>query len=118
MPTEWREITGYLSRHQLVDAEVSQLAYFLDIMKIIDVYVTHDRPDLTGRSADETAKLKQYFEGNPSDPRDFHHTTFAKWRQADLEQVGSLHGLDETGPDLFQQCIDWQTRSLATHERK
>jgi hypothetical protein len=87
MPSEWREVTGYLSRHQLIDAEVSQLAYFLDIMKIIDVYVIHDRPDLTGRSVDETAKLKRYFEGNPSDPQDFHYPTFTQGRQTDLNKL-------------------------------
>jgi len=87
MPAEWREVTGYLSRHQLIDAEVSQLAYFLDIMKIIDVYVIHDRPDLTGRSVDETAKLKRYFEGNPSDRRDFHYPTFTQGRQTDLNKL-------------------------------
>lgn len=87
IPRAWRETLGRLSRHQLIDAEVSQLAYFLDIMKIIPVWVTHDRPDLTGRPADETAKQKQYFEGNPSDPRDFHHYTFAQGRQEDLDQL-------------------------------
>lgn len=87
MPAEWREITGYLSRHQLIDAEVSQLAYFLDIMKIIDVTVTHDRPDLTGRTADETAQMKKYFEGNPADPRDFHHPDFSQGRLQDLNKL-------------------------------
>ena len=84
IPAEWRGITGYLSRHQLIDAEVSQLAYALDIMKIIDVWVIHDRPELTGRAVDETASQKQYFEGNPNDPRDFHYATFVKARQEDL----------------------------------
>ena len=65
MPAEWREVTGYLSRHQLIDTEVSHIAYFLDIMKIIEVDVTHNRPELTGVEADDTAKQKQYFEGNP-----------------------------------------------------
>ena len=87
MPAEWRDVTGHLSRHQLIDAEVSQLAYFLDIVKIIDVIVTHDRPDLTGRSVDETAKLKRYFEGNPNDPRDFHYPTFTQGRQEDLNKL-------------------------------
>jgi len=105
MPTEWREITGYLSRHQLVDAEVSQLAYFLDIMKIIDVYVTHDRPDLTGRSVDETARLKQYFEGNPSDPRDFHHTAFAQWRQADLSKLAAYMDLMKLDLTYFNNVL-------------
>jgi hypothetical protein len=87
IPAEWRKHLGRLSRHQLIDAEVSQLAYFLDIMKIIDVWVTHDRPDLTGREADETAKQKRYFEGNPSDPRDFHHWSFTQGRQEDLNRL-------------------------------
>jgi hypothetical protein len=99
MPTEWREHLGRLSRHQLIDAEVSQLAYFLDIMKIIPVWVTHDRPDLTGREADETAKQKKYFEGNPSDPRDFHHWSFSQGRQEDLGRLVEYmqqHNLDLT----------------------
>jgi hypothetical protein len=84
IPAEWRGITGYLSRHQLIDAEVSQLAYMLDIIKIIDVWVTHDRPELTGQDMDETAQQKQYFEGNPNDPRDFYSPLFTSGRQEDL----------------------------------
>jgi hypothetical protein len=87
MPAEWRDIVGQLSRHQLIDAEVSQMAYILDIMKIIDVWVTHDRPDLTGRDPDETAKQKQYYEGNPSDPRDLHHPTFIRGREEDIQKL-------------------------------
>jgi hypothetical protein len=87
IPRAWRQVLGKLSKHQLIDAEVSHLAYLLDIMKIIPVWVTHDRPDLTGREADETAKQKRYFEGNPSDPRDFHHQTFVQGRQTDLNQL-------------------------------
>jgi hypothetical protein len=99
IPAEWREHLGRLSRHQLIDAEVSQLAYFLDIMKIIPVWVTHDRPDLTGREADDTAKQKRYFEGNPSDPRDFHHWSFTQGRQEDLGRLVEYmqhHNLDLT----------------------
>ena len=99
IPRAWRETLGRLSRHQLIDAEVSQLAYFLDIMKIIPVWVTHDRPDLTGKQADDTAKQKRYFEGNPSDPRDFHHYTFTQGRQQDLDRLVAYmkqQGLDLT----------------------
>jgi hypothetical protein len=99
IPAEWRKHMGRLSRHQLIDAEVSQLAYFLDIMKIIPVWVTHDRPDLTGREADDTAKQKRYFEGNPSDPRDFHHWSFTQGRQEDLIRLVEYmqqHNLDLT----------------------
>jgi hypothetical protein len=99
IPAQWRSITGYLSQHQLIDAEVSQLAYLLDIMKIIDVTVIHDRSDLTGGQADATAKKKQYFEGNPNSPRDFHHPSFAQGRQQDLEKIVNYmrqHKLDLT----------------------
>ena len=98
MPAEWRETLGYLSRHQLVDAEVSQLAYFLDIMKIIEVDVTHDRQDLTGNNADANASAKQYFEGNPNDPRDFHHPSFVQGRELDLARL--VEYMDGSGLDL------------------
>lgn len=100
MPAEWRETMGYLSRHQLVDAEVSQIAYFLDIMKIIEVDVTHDRQDLTGNNADANANAsaKQYFEGNPNDPRDFHHVTFVRGRELDMERLAQH--LEATGRDM------------------
>jgi hypothetical protein len=56
-------------------------------MKIIDVTVTHDRPDLTGCAPDETAKKKKYFEGNPSNPQDFHYPTFVQAREHDLTKL-------------------------------
>lgn len=88
VPSEWREVTGYISRHQLIDTEVSQLAYLLDLMKIIEVDVTHDRHDLTGNNKDETAtKNKPVFEGNPNNPQDFHHPTFAHYRTIDAERL-------------------------------
>jgi hypothetical protein len=84
IPAEWKTVTGHLSNHQLIDAEVSQMAYVLDLMKIIDVYVTHNRPDLTGCEEDETAKKKQYFEGNPNNPLDFHNPVFVQRRDLDI----------------------------------
>jgi hypothetical protein len=42
-PAAWRDTLGYLSLHQLIDAEASQIAYFLDVMKIVEIDVTHDR---------------------------------------------------------------------------
>jgi hypothetical protein len=88
-PAEWHETLGYLSRHQLIDAECSQIAYFLDVMKIIEIDVTHDRADLTGNNADENANKKKYLEGNPNDPRDLYHETFKlqKFLDADRLQV-------------------------------
>jgi len=87
IPAEWREVTGTLARHQLIDAEVSQMAYMLDIMKIIDVHVIHDRADLTGNNADENAAKKQYFEGNPNSPLDFHYPPTQHQRNLDTDRL-------------------------------
>ena len=103
VPAAWRKVTGYLSQHQLIDAELSQLAYFLDLMKIIEVTVTHDRPDLTGRAADETAKKKQYLEGNPSDPRDFHHANFINQRNQDLIKLVAYMQKNNLDMTFFNQ---------------
>jgi hypothetical protein len=86
-PSEWLETLGYLSRHQLIDAEASQIAYYLDLMKIIEVDVTHDRADLTGNNADENAEKKKYLEGNPNDPRDLYHQDFKIHRGNDAERL-------------------------------
>jgi hypothetical protein len=89
-PVAWHECLGYLSKHQLVDAECSQIAYFLDVMKIIEIDVTHDRADLTGNNNDENANKKKYLEGNPSDPRDLYHETFKIQRYMDAEKLSKL----------------------------
>jgi hypothetical protein len=89
IPAEWPELTGYLSKHQLIDAEVSQMAYLLDIMKIIEVDVTHDRHDLTGNNADENAKKKKYFEGNPKNPEDFHNKYVTHNRLVDVGKLAA-----------------------------
>ena len=87
LPVEWYDVIGYFAKHQMIDAEVSQIAYMLDIMKIIEVNVTHDRVDLTGNNNDATQQNKTIFEGNPSDPRDFHYPTFTQGRQKDLNKL-------------------------------
>jgi hypothetical protein len=87
VPREWFELFGFFSRHQMIDAELSQMAYMLDIMKIVDIYVTHDRHDLTGNNNDLTYKNKKVLEGNPNDPRDFHHTSYGTARMMDSEKI-------------------------------
>jgi hypothetical protein len=96
-PSEWLETLGYLSRHQLIDAEASQIAYYLDLMKIIEVDVTHDRADLTGNNADENAEKKKYLEGNPNDPRDLYHQDFKIHRGNDAERLS--HYMKSVGID-------------------
>jgi hypothetical protein len=96
-PMAWYECLGYLSRHQLIDAECSQIAYFLDVMKIIEVDVTHDRADLTGNNADANAEKKKYLEGNPNDPRDLYHESFKYHRFVDSDKLAAhmrSHNLD------------------------
>lgn len=88
-PVAWYETLGYLSRHQLIDAECSQIAYFLDVMKIIEVDVTHDRADLTGNNNDENANKKKYLEGNPNDPRDLYHESFKYQRFVDADRLSA-----------------------------
>jgi hypothetical protein len=88
-PAEWHECLGYLSRHQLIDAECSQIAYYLDLIKIIQIDVTHDRADLTGNNDDENANKKQYLEGNPSDPRDLFHESFKLQRLIDSDRLAA-----------------------------
>jgi hypothetical protein len=87
LPAEWREVTGYFAHHQMLDAEVSQMAYMLDVMKIIEITITHDRADLTGNNKDETNNKKVMLEGNPNNPLDFHYPKLRNQRLADTEKI-------------------------------
>jgi hypothetical protein len=59
----------------------------LDIMDRVDIYVTHDRSDLTGNNADATFKGRTALEGRPYDPADFHHITNTQRRMAECEKL-------------------------------
>jgi len=98
-PREWFDLFGYLSKHQLIDTELSTMAYMLNIMKIIEVDVLHDRHDLTGNNADENAQKKHYLEGNPSNPYDFYHNSFIQQRLKNIQKLSEYmkdRGLDIT----------------------
>jgi hypothetical protein len=88
IPKAWFDTLGYFSRHQMIDAEVSQVAYLLDLIEIVDIYATHDRADLTGNNKDETDAKRVRYEGNPQHPLDFHNPTFGKQRLDDAERLG------------------------------
>ena len=87
VPKDWLDIFGYLSPHQMSDAWISQIAYMTDIMRRIDVWVTHDRFDLTGNNLDETFKNRPQLEGNPDNPNDFHSERWHAQRMVDTERV-------------------------------
>lgn len=87
VPRAWMDQLGYLSPHSLTDAWTSQVAYKLDIWQRIPVYVTHDRHDLTGNNDDATYKNRVMFEGDPKNPRDFHHPSWISLRMKETEQL-------------------------------
>ena len=86
-PRAWYDLFGWVSRHQMVDAELSQIAYMTDLIKIIEIYVTHDRVDLTGNNKDDTHKNRVLLEGNLNDPKDFHHANYNNARLVDCEVI-------------------------------
>lgn len=87
VPRMWLELLGYLSPHQISDGWISQQAYMLDIMERTDIKVEHDRFDLTGNNHDETFKNRPMLEGNPNDPRDFHHVKNDTLRNEDAAKI-------------------------------
>ena len=101
-PAEWHKTLGYLARHQLIDAECSHAAYMLDLMKIIEVNVTHDRADLTGNNADATAKKKIALENNPNDPRDFHYPATKLKRIEDVEKLANYMRSQNLNTDWWE----------------
>ena len=97
VPCVWMELLGHLSPHQMIDAWLSQLAYLLDIMERIEIYVVHDRHDLTGGNHDDTFKQRMCLEGKPYDPADFHHIQQTNIRMNEAEKLSTYmksQGLD------------------------
>ena len=80
VPKAWLDVIGHLSLHSMTDAWLSQNAYCVNIWERIEVQVLHDRADLTGNNLDATYKERELLEGNPSNPRDFHHPNNAALR--------------------------------------
>lgn len=87
VPSDWLEIFGYMSPHQLSDAWFSQVAYMLDIWERIPVWVEHDRFDLTGNNNDETFANRPQLENQPGNPEDFHSP---KWHYKRIYDAGKL----------------------------
>ena len=86
MPRAWYDLMNHLSRHQMIDAELSQLAFLLDIMQVIEVDVTHNQVELTKDSTDPL-KPKVRFEGDPTNPIDFHHPQNSALRYQDCDMI-------------------------------
>jgi hypothetical protein len=86
IPRAWYDLMNHLSRHQMIDAELSQLAFLLDLMQVIDVNVTHNQVELT-KDATDPLKPKLRFEGNPANPIDFHHPQTSARRYQDCDII-------------------------------
>ena len=86
MPRAWYDLMNHLSRHQMIDAELSQLAFLLDIMQVIEVDVTHNQVELT-KDATDPLKPKVRFEGDPTNPIDFHHPQTSARRYQDCNII-------------------------------
>jgi hypothetical protein len=97
-PKEWYDLFGFVSRHQMTDAELSQIAYMLDIMEIVEIYATHDRHDLTGNNNDTTYQKRAILEGNPGNPLDFHHFSYGNGRITDTNVIAAY--LESKNVDL------------------
>jgi hypothetical protein len=87
VPRAWLDVIGHLSLHSMTDAWLSQIAYCVDIWERIDVHVVHDRADLTGNNLDQTYKQRELLEGNPSNPRDFHHPNMTVLRMQECDII-------------------------------
>ena len=87
VPRAWLDIIGHLSLHSMTDAWLSQIAYCIDIWERIDVDVLHDRADLTGNNKDDTYKNRELLEGNPNNPRDFHHPAITLHRMQECDRL-------------------------------
>jgi hypothetical protein len=104
IPSAWGEVLGYLSPHQANDAWVSQQAFLLDNWERVEIYVTHDRFDLTGNNKDSTFEERKVYEGNPSDPNDFHHTSWQLLRHNDCVKLAAYmrtRGIDMSWWDSY-----------------
>lgn len=98
VPRAWYDLLGYFSQHQMIDAELSQLAFMLDLMQIIDVDATHNQVELTNDPTDPL-KPKIRFEGNPANPYDFHNPAMGQQRFQDCERLADYmnkNNLDTT----------------------
>lgn len=87
VPREWLDLFGYMSPHQMSDAWISQVSYMVDIWERIDVWVEHDRYDLTGNNYDDTFLNRPQLENRPGDPEDFHSD---KWHRRRVEDADKL----------------------------
>lgn len=103
VPRAWYDTLSHLSQHQMNDAWITQIAYMLDVYERIPVWVNHDRQDLTGNNNDQTYKARVMFEGNPNDPRDFHHKDVTQRRMLETDKLAQYMRSQGISTDFWER---------------
>jgi hypothetical protein len=104
MPRAWFDQLRQLSRHHMIDAEISQMSYMLDVIEIVDIDVTHNQVELT-QSATDTVQPKHRFEGNPTDPRDFHNPIIQRQRDQDCATLAAYLRGQGVSTDFYRAVL-------------
>jgi hypothetical protein len=103
VPRAWLDVIGHLSLHSMTDAWLSQIAYCVDIWERIEIDVLHDRADLTGNNKDDTYKNRELLEGNPNNPRDFHHPRMASTRMDECDKLSAYMKIQGNNSDWWER---------------
>ena len=97
VPHKWYELLGTLSRHQMIDAEISQMAYMIDTVKIVDIDVIHEPSPVP----------KVRFENSVDDTRDFHHKSWRDQRMKDCAILATyMHSVDPSSTEFFRNVLE------------
>lgn len=113
IPDVWVKLLGRVARHLEVDAEVSQMAYLLDIFERIPVYCTHHRPEISSHSPDATFNDKQH--NLPSNDIDHHtnlnHPGYHQKRFQDMFRVYEY--MKHIGADTswWEGCVNGENKT-------
>lgn len=87
LPKEWYKLIGHVSPHSYSDTWVSEIGYLLDIVEFIDVWVIHDRHDLTGNNGDATYEERNIPKADANNPIDINHISWVQKRYAEVEKL-------------------------------
>jgi hypothetical protein len=81
----------------MIDAEISQMAYMLDVIKIVDIDVLHEPSPVP----------KVRFENAINDVRDFHHETWRNQRMKDCATLATyMHSIDPDTTEFFRNVLE------------
>jgi hypothetical protein len=106
VPKSWPYILGLLAKHHMFDSEISQLAYYLDIIEKVEIYATHDRADLTGNNQDATYKERILLDKDPTDPRDINSKESMDYRNKNLTILYEFMKFNKFDVSWFESILN------------